>query len=465
MQPFVWGKKVEKKTAESSSYTQDDNEGSKRLKLLDEINRVRKRRDEREKELEEMDRLRSEEQRLREAALYGDWQQKEEEFLLEQTRVRSKIRLSDRREQPIDTLAKNILLIESAMSTEPGKDAALDLDMNKLEVELRDPVSLVESLDAAMVEQLVSEIDAYCQLAKKSGDGYEKFWESMRTIVLQKRNSNRKTSSSHIHRSFQNDVEKLLANKSERELDVLESDIKKGVADGAYPDVSYWEDISREIGMHRARTYVMKVHQDLLHKQLEILSRLRDEIQASGVSVSEGTELVSAASEHSQERMGSAEEALLRQAESSMADDESEEKMRSQDEVSLPGATYWWQDQHRPRKPRYFNRIRTGWEWNKYNSTHYDRDNPPPKMIQGYKFALFYPDLIDKTVAPQYFIEPCTDKEFVVLRFHAGPPYEDVAFKVLNKQWDTHRKSGFKCVFDRGVLQLHFNFMRQWYRR
>jgi len=59
---------------------------------------------------------------------------------------------------------------------------------------------------------------------------------------------------------------------------------------------------------------------------------------------------------------------------------------------------YWWHEKYRPRKPKYFNRVHTGYEWNKYNQTHYDHDNPPPKVVQGYKFNIFYPDLIDKSV-------------------------------------------------------------------
>ena len=47
-------------------------------------------------------------------------------------------------------------------------------------------------------------------------------------------------------------------------------------------------------------------------------------------------------------------------------------------------------------------RVHTGFEWNKYNQTHYDMDNPPPKIVQGYKFNIFYPDLIDKTKTPEY---------------------------------------------------------------
>jgi hypothetical protein len=34
--------------------------------------------------------------------------------------------------------------------------------------------------------------------------------------------------------------------------------------------------------------------------------------------------------------------------------------------------TYSWEDKYRPRKPRYFNRVHTGYEWNKYNQTHYE---------------------------------------------------------------------------------------------
>lgn len=47
--------------------------------------------------------------------------------------------------------------------------------------------------------------------------------------------------------------------------------------------------------------------------------------------------------------------------------------------------TYWWHDKYRPRKPRYFNRVKTGYDWNKYNQTHYDHDNPPPKTVQVHR--------------------------------------------------------------------------------
>ena len=127
-------------------------------------------------------------------------------------------------------------------------------------------------------------------------------------------------------------------------------------------------------------------------------------------------------------------------------------------------------DQYRSRKPRYYNRVKSGYDWSKYNQTHYDRDNPPPKIVQGYKFNIFYPDLINPMITPQYILEPVVidgvvSSEYCIIRFHAGPPYEDIAFQIVNREWNRSRKRGFKCTFERGVLSLYFNFTTHWYRK
>lgn len=97
-----------------------------------------------------------------------------------------------------------------------------------------------------------------------------------------------------------------------------------------------------------------------------------------------------------------ASEALYR-AEAEKDLDEEEELFNLEENIVNP-TTYNWEDKYRPRKPRYFNRVHTGYEWNKYNQTHYEyvfpfllafiveltslivsTDNPPPKVVQGYK--------------------------------------------------------------------------------
>lgn len=148
-------------------------------------------------------------------------------------------------------------------------------------------------------------------------------------------------------------------------------------------------------------------------------------------------------------------------------------------EETLTKSKPWWANKHRPRKPRYFNRVQMGYEWNKYNQTHYDHENPPPRTVHGYRFNIFYPDLIDKTKAPTFKIiredgrrrgestAPAGKEDTCLIRFIAGPPYEDIAFRIVDKEWDysSKRERGFKSSFDKGILQLHFMFKRIYYRK
>jgi Cactus-binding C-terminus of cactin protein len=157
---------------------------------------------------------------------------------------------------------------------------------------------------------------------------------------------------------------------------------------------------------------------------------------------------------------------------------EDEEIFTGEEEVDTKSKALW-SGKYRPRKPRYFNRVQMGYEWNKYNQTHYDHDNPPPKVVQGYKFNVFYPDLIDKTKAPTYRIEreggrkkgqsfaPAGEEDTCVIRFMSGPPYEDIAFRIVDKEWDysAKRDRGFKSSFDKGILQLSFQFKKIYYRK
>jgi hypothetical protein len=128
-------------------------------------------------------------------------------------------------------------------------------------------------------------------------------------------------------------------------------------------------------------------------------------------------------------------------------------------------ANYDWSSKYKPIKPRYSNKVKMGFDWNRHNQAHYTSDNLPPKTIQGYRFNIFYPYLIDKTKTPQYKIERCSTPDTCILRFHSGAPYEDIAFKIKNREWDMSEKSGFKNIFDKGILRLYFKFKRFKYKR
>lgn len=145
---------------------------------------------------------------------------------------------------------------------------------------------------------------------------------------------------------------------------------------------------------------------------------------------------------------------------------EDEQQFSDVVQLASDGTVPSWADKYRPRKPKFFNCVKAGYEWSKYNQTHYDRENPPPKVVQGYKFNIFYPDLLDPSVAPTFTkLKIPDDPDFCILRFSAGPPYEDIAFKIVNKPWESSQRHGFRSKFERGVLCLYFNFRRIRYRR
>ena len=119
-----------------------------------------------------------------------------------------------------------------------------------------------------------------------------------------------------------------------------------------------------------------------------------------------------------------------------MKDDE--EMMAS--EILLPHQAFHWLSKYTPLKPVFFNKVKMGFDWNQFNQVHYDAKNPPPKVIQGYRFNLFYPELrisrSDRRLRRCGEMMTCRlvpDKEddnWCTIRFHAGAPYEDVAFRV-----------------------------------
>ena len=134
-----------------------------------------------------------------------------------------------------------------------------------------------------------------------------------------------------------------------------------------------------------------------------------------------------------------------------------------------------WITLYKLRTPLFFNRAKTLYEWNKYNQLHYDAENPPPKSLQGFRFNIFYPDLVDKRRTPTYILEPDPhpgsklplDSSIAVhgcgtqlLWFRAGPPYTDLVFRIPDEPWEISPKHGFRCTFEEGVLRLYFWFKR-----
>lgn len=470
---FTWNKKKEaSKTNKSKSNENPD--------TIEEIELIRRRRKERELEREEMERLRAEEARMKELENYDDWAKKEEEFHLEQQRKRSAIRLVEGREKPIDVLAKNLLLFGLTEEEKKLRAAvkyqerynALD-ELQKLDAELEEPQDIVGILKIAELRELLVDINAFQLLEKEAmGGGSENstiilYWDALSEVVKDeiKLLDNGGEDSSYAKKI--KGIKAIFDGQSRSDLMKMKEEIRGKMSKGNTQylrgdetnDSSYWNSVMGQLSVHLAKMDLSKLHSKMLVRQLEqleirkeALSKEQKEASAGEAGVRDentGEEPRSMIPKNVDENFGNLEEEL-----------------GLSDEIALVnGQGYSWQDRYAPRKPRYFNRIRTGFDWNKYNQTHYDMENPPPKIVQGYKFNVFYPDLVDPTKTPQYFLERADSDDFCILRFHAGAPYEDIAFKIVNREWNKSRKRGFRSTFERGVLSLYFNFTSHWYRR
>ncbi|NXG88875.1 CATIN protein, partial [Stercorarius parasiticus] len=554
---FIWSKALEKKGI-SHLDEKDLKERNKRIQEDNrlELQKVKQLRLEREREKamreQELEML----QREKEAEHFKTWEEQEDNFHLQQAKLRSKIRIRDGRAKPIDLLAKYI--------------SAEDDD---LAVEMHEPYTFLNGLTVSDMEDLVEDIQVYMEL--EQGKNVD-FWRDMTIITEDEIAKLRKLEASGkggpgerrdgVNASVSSDVQSVFKGKTYNQLQVLYQGIETKIrAGGPNLDIGYWESLLQQLKAYMARasrwwrgfthflrwlvlpwkraehlvasSVAMFTVRSLRRNQTGELvipkttkpsrcggchsyrqcghevvllggtSRFISSSQAAGAAPGcAAPEAVQSAGQRAHLRVQlripcpasaapslcapsssvpaaqawlalqdpmslllptgdateSADDIFFRKAKEGMGADEAQFSV----EMPLTGKAYLWADKYRPRKPRFFNRVHTGFEWNKYNQTHYDFDNPPPKIVQGYKFNIFYPDLIDKRSTPEYFLEACQDnKDFAILRFHAGPPYEDIAFKIVNREWEYSHRHGFRCQFANGIFQLWFHFKRYRYRR
>ena len=506
-QVFTWKKREEKlqegvdndvtTTAGAADGTDTTTAGDKRKRKDNqeqtflEIEKVRSRRLDREQHLLEMERLRAEESKLKELENYDEWARKEEEFHLHQQRTRSAIRLVEGRERPVDVLAQNLLLFGLSEEEKEGRARvkyrerynALE-ELENLETNLEEPYVLLKDLKLGELEELLGDVDAFRRLEREAlgedvrgGEEHNpviRYWDALYNVTKDEIQFLKTGGDKGTHATLVNDIKEMFQNQPMSDLHQMRRDIEqklRGASSSSGPrfdengvvDTEYWQTVLAQLDVHLAKMELSEIHSKMLVRQLEKLEAKREELSKKAAA----GEIVEEPNVNETKR--SAQPSSAEQASALPVGIEPdfgnlEEELGLDDEIDLHTSQNP-SDRYRLRKPRYFNRVKTGYDWNAYNKTHYDHDNPPPKIVQGYKFNIFYPDLIDKTKTPQYFLERADTDSFCILRFSAGPPYEDVAFKIINRQWNKSRKRGFRCTFERGVLSLYFNFQTHWYRR
>ncbi|KAL7929451.1 mid region of cactin domain-containing protein [Trichoderma chlorosporum] len=412
----------------------------------------------------------------------------EDKFVLKQAKKKADIRVREGRAKPIDVLAFNLRFVDA------DRDDAFDDDDVDDEIEVVAPIKVIQDLSsAAQISELDSNIVSYHVLETDSRN--RRYWEALRTLCADRRAKlDPQGHEGRVVSSVADDIDKILAPKSFDQLEALEQQIKAKLRSNEDIDTDYWEQLLRSLRVWKAKATLARIADDIEARKRERLAsrvpRSADASRSNGMSA--GSMSVSIHSSGGAKAPASKVDALETgnedesQATMALYDREAARGVSENEEVfaaeeALPGGSKppQWTDKYQARKPRYFNRVQMGYEWNKYNQTHYDHDNPPPKVVQGYKFNIFYPDLVDKTKAPTFKIirehgrrrgesfAAAGEVDTCLIRFIAGPPYEDIAFRIVDREWDYSAKKerGFRSSFDKGILQLHFQFKKIFYRK
>lgn len=462
--------------------------------------------------------------KIQEDERHREFLAKENHFLIQQKRKAAEIRVRKHRARPVDLLCANLRFID------PIQDLIND-DIDADQLEYTQPESVIQRQSMPELQAMAKELEEYLSLEHMHTS--REYWKTLIVICMDRQ----KTFLGKAMRSVTGDVDELLRPKTYEELVRLESQISRKLSSKEPIDTDYWQQLLESLLVYKAKAKLRKFYQSVLDRRVENLRqqntraavRERDRFlgnlqsDASRDRDLDMTEPIldlnlfgrhtTPIDEHSflqaidrarAKFLTSGEKCVDSKADSHQEDDatkhkplptppkysssfdkevakgieEDEEVFASEERVETKhdnsGKSYY-----KPRKPRYFNRVQMGYDWNKYNQTHYDHENPPPKVVQGYKFHIFYPDLIDPSKAPTYKIireggrkkgesvAPAGEEDTCIIRFMSGPPYEDVAFRIVDRDWDYSAKHdrGFNSTFEDGILTLHFSFKKVYYRK
>ncbi|KAK6948991.1 hypothetical protein Daesc_009063 [Daldinia eschscholtzii] len=413
----------------------------------------------------------------------------EDKFVLKQAKKKADIRVREGRAKPIDLLAFNLRYIDTDRDVFDDDDADIDIDVPP-------PGTVIEGLKESALDELDTDITPYLTLETNKRN--REYWKALQTLCTDRRQRLKPMGpEERVVNSVSADVDKILGPKNLEQLEKLEGQIQAKLRSDEVMDTDYWEQLLKSLQIFKAKAKLKNICEEIRESRIKLLqdknpekAKELAESQTSGSVVAAGstdiattsapkskpnTALVSTASSSSNvpppgtARFATSGNEDFSQATKALYEREVARGISENEEIftaeeTVPSATKpQWADKYRPRKPRYFNRVQMGYEWNKYNQTHYDHDNPPPKVVQGYKFNIFYPDLIDKTKAPTFKIirehgrrrgesfAPAGEEDTCLIRFIAGPPYEDIAFRIVDREWDYSAKKdrGFKSSFDK----------------
>ncbi|GFS73672.1 hypothetical protein TNCV_2246941 [Trichonephila clavipes] len=248
---FVWKKKLEKEGLHKLSKDEMERRNKQKLEQnKNELEKVKLRRMQREKEREMREEELTRIQRQKEAAQFSEWEKQEDSFHLKQAKLRSKIRIEEGRAKPIDLLARYISSEEE--------------DFN---VEMHEPYIYLNGLKREDLEDLQEDIKVYKSI--ENGKNYD-YWKDLEIIVddeIHKLCDNSDGHRESINTAVSSEIVSIFKGKTPKQLQAMYRQIKKKTTEEGV-DISYWETLLSRLNAYMARARLRERHEENLRNKL-----------------------------------------------------------------------------------------------------------------------------------------------------------------------------------------------------
>jgi hypothetical protein len=386
--------------------------------------------------------------------------------MLIQAKKRAVIRVREGRAKPIDAFVINLKLVEEGQR----KRVLGDDEIEGEEFYITEPDEVIKPLSVQKMAELQHNIEEYLCMEKSPRN--REFWQAVMIILTHFQTQSTSAPENRAVSTVADDIDALLGSKTYEQLEALESQIQAKLASDEAIDVDYWQQLLRSLKIWKAKACLRAMHQPVFKarpkpppKPVPAANSPPNPFDPNNFTdATVHDDLLEDNEAFTQAAQAMFDTETTRIVEEGV---ETEENFNVEaEDATTTSEQPLWADQYQPRKPKFFNRVVMGYEWNKYNQTHYDEANPPPKVVQGYKFNIFYPNLVDTSKTPTYKVERARQKrkyvgggggtsagedETCIIRFMAGAPYLDVAFRIIDRDWDYSSRfnRGFKSSFDK----------------
>jgi len=391
--------------------------------------------------------------------------------MLIQAKKRAVIRVREGRAKPIDAFVINLKLVEEGHRQRVLGDDEIEGD----EFYITEPDDVIKPLSVPEMTELQHNIEEYLRMEKSQQN--REFWQALMVILTDMQTESTSAPENRAVNSVAQDIDNILSSKTFQQLETFESQVEAKLASDEPIDVDYWQQLRRSLKVWKARARLRTMHEPVFkarpqpHQKPVVAANPGKPFDPSSFTdTAVHDDLLEDNDAFTQAAQAMFDTETTRIVEEGVETEENF-NVEAEDATGTASEKPAWADQYRPRKPKFFNRVVMGYEWNKYNQTHYDEANPPPKVVQGYKFNIFYPNLVDTSKTPTYKVERSRQKrkyvgggggtsagedETCIIRFIAGPPYLDVAFKIIDRDWDYSSRfnRGFKSSFDKVIVAL-----------